>query len=199
MNRRNFLQRCGLGAGLSALSATVAGQSNVNPGFQFVDVTAAAGLAFRHNNGAYGGKLLPETLGSGYAFLDYDGDGWQDILLINGADWPAAKTTYGGRVLESRTPDEMRRVISLMLGELNASHLGITAPPGGGGPTTGRLGVRFDAAEYARSLGLIQRVTRMGHWAVWTSQRALLSRSLRGLRARQPARKRLGGNSTMPA
>ncbi|HVG56579.1 MAG TPA: CRTAC1 family protein [Vicinamibacterales bacterium] len=88
MNRRDFLQCCGLGAGLSALGATVAGQSNFNPGFQFVDVTAAAGLAFRHNNGAYGGKLLPETLGSGCAFLDYDADGWQDILLINGADWP---------------------------------------------------------------------------------------------------------------
>ncbi len=58
------------------------------PGFQLVDVTAAAGLTFRHNNGAYGGKLLPETLGSGCAFLDYDADGWQDILLVNGADWP---------------------------------------------------------------------------------------------------------------
>ena len=58
------------------------------PGFQLVDVTKAAGLQFRHNSGAYGGKLLPETLGSGCAFLDYDGDGWQDILLINGADWP---------------------------------------------------------------------------------------------------------------
>jgi hypothetical protein len=58
-----------------------------------------------------------------------------------------------------------------------------------------------DAAEYAQSLGLIQRVTRMGHWAVWTSQRALLSRSLRSLRARQPIarRSRLGGNSSMPA
>ena len=41
-----------------------------------------------HNSGAYGGKLLPETLGSGCAFLDYDRDGWQDILLINGMDWP---------------------------------------------------------------------------------------------------------------
>ena len=46
---------------------------------------------FRHNNGAYGGKLLPETLGSGCAFLDYDADGWQDILLVNGMDWPGHK------------------------------------------------------------------------------------------------------------
>jgi enediyne biosynthesis protein E4 len=58
------------------------------PGFKLVDVTAHAGLRFSHNNGAFGGKLLPETLGSGCAFLDYDGDGWQDILLINGSDWP---------------------------------------------------------------------------------------------------------------
>jgi hypothetical protein len=50
-----------------------------------------AGLQFRHNSGAYGGKLLPETLGSGCAFLDYDGDGWQDILLVNGMDWAGHK------------------------------------------------------------------------------------------------------------
>ena len=48
-------------------------------------------MQFRHNSGAYGGKLLPETLGAGCAFLDYDGDGWQDILLINGMDWPGHK------------------------------------------------------------------------------------------------------------
>jgi enediyne biosynthesis protein E4 len=52
------------------------------------DVTSAAGIHFRHDSGAYGGKLLPETLGSGCAFLDYDSDGWQDILLVNGMDWP---------------------------------------------------------------------------------------------------------------
>ena len=61
------------------------------PGFRLVDATAGAGIQFRHNSGAYGGKLLPETLGPGCAFLDYDGDGWQDILLINGMDWPGHK------------------------------------------------------------------------------------------------------------
>lgn len=60
----------------------------VDPGFRLVDVTAQSGIRFRHNSGAYGGKLLPETLGAGCAFLDYDRDGWQDILLVNGADWP---------------------------------------------------------------------------------------------------------------
>jgi len=62
-------------------------------GFRFTDVTVPAGLRFQHNSGAFGGKFLPETLGSGCAFLDYDGDGWQDILLINGADWPEHKKT----------------------------------------------------------------------------------------------------------
>ncbi len=56
-----------------------------------MDVTADAGIQFRHNSGAFGGKFLPETLGAGCAFLDYDADGWQDILLINGMDWPGHK------------------------------------------------------------------------------------------------------------
>lgn len=55
---------------------------------RLVDMTSASGLRFTHRSGAYGGKLLPETMGSGCAFIDYDADGWQDILLINGMDWP---------------------------------------------------------------------------------------------------------------
>jgi enediyne biosynthesis protein E4 len=62
-----------------------------DPGFRLVDVTAAAGIQFQHNSGAFGAKYLPETLGAGCAFLDYDGDGWLDILLVNGADWPGHK------------------------------------------------------------------------------------------------------------
>ncbi len=65
--------------------------ASVAPTFSFADVTQHAGIQFQHNSGAYGGKLLPETLGSGCAFLDYDADGWQDILLINGMDWPSHK------------------------------------------------------------------------------------------------------------
>src|SRR5579871_6182397 len=70
--------------------ATQAAASN-SLGFRFTDVTTHAGIQFRHNSGAFGGKFLPETLGSGCAFLDYDRDGWQDILLINGSDWPGHK------------------------------------------------------------------------------------------------------------
>ena len=88
LRRREFLTQCGAGLALSLLPSAIAGQSSPKPAFQLVDVTGIAGLSFRHNNGAYGGKLLPETLGAGCAFIDYDGDGWQDILLVNGADWP---------------------------------------------------------------------------------------------------------------
>ena len=68
-----------------------AGAAVAQPGPAFTDVTAAAGIRFRHNNGAFGKKLLPETLGSGCAFLDFDNDGWQDILLINSMNWPGAE------------------------------------------------------------------------------------------------------------
>ena len=54
----------------------------------FTDVTAASGIRFRHVNGAFGKKYLPETLGSGCVFLDFDNDGAQDILLINSTNWP---------------------------------------------------------------------------------------------------------------
>jgi hypothetical protein len=54
----------------------------------FTDVTEQAGIHFKHHSGAFGKKYLPETLGSGCAFLDYDNDGWQDILLINSMNWP---------------------------------------------------------------------------------------------------------------
>src|SRR6516225_4662654 len=55
---------------------------------QFRDVTEQAGIHFVHNNGAFGKKYLPETMGSGCAFIDYDADGWPDILLVNSEDWP---------------------------------------------------------------------------------------------------------------
>jgi len=58
------------------------------------DVTTAAGIKFVHNNGAYGKKYLPETLGPGVAFIDYDNDGWPDIFLVNGMDWPGHATKH---------------------------------------------------------------------------------------------------------
>ena len=100
MNRRSFLQGlAGLGSAATLHRFGASGspsQQNAALGLRLVDVTATAGINFRHNAGSFGGKLLPETLGAGCAFLDYDCDGWQDILLINGMDWPGhvhARTT----------------------------------------------------------------------------------------------------------
>ncbi len=96
MRRRDFLgSACGAGLAVCAWPfeaiADAAANPGAAPGFQLVDVTSQAGIHFQHNSGAYGGKLLPETLGSGCAFLDYDGDGWPDILLVNATDWPGHK------------------------------------------------------------------------------------------------------------
>ncbi|HEU5341026.1 CRTAC1 family protein [Edaphobacter sp.] len=59
---------------------------------QFTDITAKAGIHFTHNSGAFGKKYLPETMGSGVCFIDYDRDGLQDIFLVNSMDWPDHKT-----------------------------------------------------------------------------------------------------------
>jgi hypothetical protein len=86
LRRRDFLRHVASGAAASMLPrAALQAQT---AGFRLTDVTSSSGLQFRHNSGAYGGKLLPETMGSGCAFIDYDNDGWQDILFVNGMDWP---------------------------------------------------------------------------------------------------------------
>jgi len=68
---------------------------------------------------------------------------------FHGVNWDQVRTQYEPLISGAQTPDEMRRLLSLMVGELNASHLG-AAPPGAGnlGPTTGRLGLRFDRREF---------------------------------------------------
>jgi hypothetical protein len=83
----------------------------------FSDVTGQAGLKFRHNNGAYGKKYLPETMGAGAAWLDYDNDGWQDALLINGQDFPDA-------------PKKRRSLLALYHNNQNGTFTDVTAAAG---------------------------------------------------------------------
>lgn len=69
---------------------------------------------------------------------------------FHGANWEAVRAEYEPRIAGARTPDEMRRILNLMVGELNASHLGVSSPLGGGNQAApvGKLGLRFDRNEY---------------------------------------------------
>src|ERR1044071_2128352 len=70
-----------------ALAVGIAAVAPNSGEVKFTDITTASGIKFTHNSGRAGKKFLPETLGAGGAFLDADGDGWPDILLINGKDF----------------------------------------------------------------------------------------------------------------
>ncbi len=91
---------------------------------------------------------------------------------MNGVDWDAEQAKYEPYVSGSVTPDEMRRVISLMIGDLNSSHSGINPPAAGAGAGaprtgTGRLGMEFDPAEYDRTGHLrISEITPLGPTAL---------------------------------
>jgi enediyne biosynthesis protein E4 len=79
-------------APVAAASETPSSPPRPSGPIEITDVTEKAGIHFKHNTGAFGKKLLPETMGSGVCFIDYDNDSWQDILLINSMDWPGHKT-----------------------------------------------------------------------------------------------------------
>ena len=72
---------------VAALTVESHSQSPTTAG-NFTDVTRDAGIRFTHNNGAFGARYLPETMGSGCAFIDYNNDGWPDIFFVNGLNWP---------------------------------------------------------------------------------------------------------------
>jgi len=82
------MKQCLAALALVGWVAALAGSGIVAPPpITFTDVTAQAGIKFVHNSGSAGRKFLPETMGSGVAWFDADGDGWADILLINSRDW----------------------------------------------------------------------------------------------------------------
>jgi len=90
-SRRDFLQAfLAATAGSALIPSRLWANPTVSP-VHFLDITHRAGLNFTHHTGAFGKKLLPETMGSGCAFIDYDNDGNPDILLINGMDFPGHK------------------------------------------------------------------------------------------------------------
>jgi hypothetical protein len=86
------VRRAFWGVLLSFCALVVAAQAPkstpTNSAVTFRDVTQKAGIHFVHNNGAFGKKYLPETMGPGVAFIDYDNDGWPDIFIVNGTNWP---------------------------------------------------------------------------------------------------------------
>ncbi|MGI8468751.1 MAG: S41 family peptidase [Pyrinomonadaceae bacterium] len=67
---------------------------------------------------------------------------------FHGADWNAVEKTYEPMVAASRNLDEVRRLMSLMVGELNASHSGVSGASGFTATPVGKLGLRFDRNEY---------------------------------------------------
>jgi hypothetical protein len=81
-----------LAAGLSLTAFVPSGKGD--HGVHFIDSTQKAGIHFTHHSGGTGKKYLPETLGAGCAFIDLDGDGWPDIVLINGKDFTPAARKY---------------------------------------------------------------------------------------------------------
>ncbi len=99
-------------------------------------------------------------------------DGFYDEKF-HGVNWEGVRAQYAPRIAGAQTPDEMRRLLNLMVGELNASHLGVSAGGGRGGrgggegPSVGRLGLRFDRGEYERAGRLrVTEVVALGPAAV---------------------------------
>jgi enediyne biosynthesis protein E4 len=79
---------------VSLANAQAPQSSKSQSGITFRDITQQAGIHFVHNNAAYGKKYLPETMGPGVAFIDYDNDGWPDIFLVNGTNWPGQPSKH---------------------------------------------------------------------------------------------------------
>ena len=75
------------------------------PEARFVDITREAGITFEHENGADGQKLLPETMGGGVAFFDFDRDGRPDLLFVDSRPWPWS-APKNGRAAPVKSPEK---------------------------------------------------------------------------------------------
>jgi enediyne biosynthesis protein E4 len=83
--RRAFLRYAGL-AGLTVASDALwlPRRAMAQPGPIFEEIPASvSGLVWDHENAMSADRYLPETMGPGVAFLDYDNDGWMDIYMVN--------------------------------------------------------------------------------------------------------------------
>ncbi len=122
------MRRILIGAALASAVAFAAAPPATE--VKLTEVTAAAGIKFVHNAGKAGKKYLPETLGAGAAFLDFDGDGWQDILLVNSKDW---------------TPKGRRSLSALYRNNKNGTFTDVTA---GSGLDVEMYGIGVAVADY---------------------------------------------------
>lgn len=93
-----FLNRPGAKKGMPDVAAPFPPKAVAEiPVARFTDMTTESGLTFVHSNGAYGEKLLPETMGGGVAFFDFDDDGAPDLLFVNSSGWPWKVSPDGKR------------------------------------------------------------------------------------------------------
>ena len=119
------------------------------PAVNFTDITDDAGITFSHSNGASGEKLLPETMGSGAAFFDYDNDSDQDLLLINSEHWS-----------HQALPDEEQDIMRLYSNDGQGRFTDVTATSGldkplyGMGVAVGDYDNDGDADIFVTALGL---------------------------------------------
>ena len=79
------------------------------PAAAFVDITRQAGITFEHENGAEGQKLLPETMGGGVAFFDFDNDGRPDLLFVDSRPWPWSAPRRPHAAVAARAVSQRRR------------------------------------------------------------------------------------------
>jgi len=109
------------------------------------DTRAIRSLAYSAEMDVDWSREKMEVFNQGWSYLR---DNFFDPKF-NGVDWPAVHTRYEPRIAGAKTPDEMRRLMGLMVGELNSSHSGVSGP--GAPASTGRIGARYDRVEYERT------------------------------------------------